>query len=127
MSEKPVSTKHSHNKCVRSPGGIRKNVIPQMLHHSFAAHLLEQGTDSRYIQESLGHNNSKTTQIYIHVTKRGVNKNKNPIDNFFEQNKNCKMIKEKYKQLCFSLQFSDVNTTEYTRVLPGNGKVILYD
>ena len=127
MSEKPVSTKHSYNKYVRSPGGICKNVISHMLCRSFATHLLEQGTDSRYIHESLGHNNLKTTQIYTYVKKREVDKNKNPMDNFFEENKNCKMIKEKYKQLCLSLQFSDVNTTEYSQALPDIGKVILYN
>ncbi len=47
--------------------GIKKKVPPHMLHQSFATHLLEQGTDLRYMQEQLGHNSSKTTEIYTHV------------------------------------------------------------
>jgi len=70
-------------KKAASRAGIKKTVPPHMLRHSFSTHLLEQGTDLRYIQELLGHNSSKTTEIYTHVSKRAIDKIKNPIDDFF--------------------------------------------
>ena len=60
--------------------GIKKNVTPHMLRHSFATHLLEQGTDLRYILALLGHKSTRTTEIYTHVSTRAINKITNPID-----------------------------------------------
>ena len=60
--------------------GINRVVTPHMLRHSFATHLLEQGTDLRYIQELLGHSSSKTTEIYTHVAVKNFKNIINPID-----------------------------------------------
>jgi site-specific recombinase XerD len=59
---------------------IRKKVTLHTLRHSFATHLLENGTDLRYIQALLGHANPKTTMIYTHVSEASVRKIKNPFD-----------------------------------------------
>lgn len=59
---------------------IRKRVTLHTLRHSFATHLLESGTDIRYIQELLGHNSPKTTMIYTHVSSKKITEIKSPLD-----------------------------------------------
>jgi integrase/recombinase XerD len=60
--------------------GITKDVSVHTLRHSFATHLLENGTDLRYIQNLLGHANSKTTEVYTHITTKGFEQIKSPLD-----------------------------------------------
>jgi len=67
------------DKAVRC-AGITKKISIHGLRHSFATHLLENGTDIRFIQELLGHANIRTTERYTHVAKRNILKIKSPLD-----------------------------------------------
>lgn len=60
--------------------GNKKPVTLHWLRHSYATHLLESGTDLRFIQELLGHNSSKTTEVYTHVSTKSLQQIKSPFD-----------------------------------------------
>ncbi len=77
----PVKTIQKILDTARRKAGMLRKVTPHMLRHSFATHLLEQGTDIRYIQKLLGHEQLTTTQIYTKVSNAELNKIKNPLDN----------------------------------------------
>ena len=59
---------------------INKPVTLHWLRHSYATHLLESGSDLRFIQELLGHNSSRTTEIYTHVSTKSIQQIKSPFD-----------------------------------------------
>ncbi|NQY04731.1 MAG: tyrosine-type recombinase/integrase [Flavobacteriaceae bacterium] len=64
----------------KSRAKIHKKATVHTLRHSFATHLLENGVNLRYIQKLLGHNSSKTTEIYTHVASKHLKNIKSPLD-----------------------------------------------
>lgn len=78
--------------------GITKRVSMHTLRHSFATHLLDHGTDLRHIQELLGHQSVKTTEIYTHVSPKGLGRIRSPLD-FLKTNDEHKIHDETRKLL----------------------------
>ena len=62
-----------------------------MLRHSFATHLLEQGTDLRYIQALSGHSSTKTTEIDTHISTQEISKIINPLDELWDSSQHKKV------------------------------------
>jgi site-specific recombinase XerD len=67
-------------KSIAIKAGIAQKVTPKTLRHTFATHSLENGIDLRYIQSMMGHASSKTTEIYTHITTKGFENVKSPLD-----------------------------------------------
>jgi integrase/recombinase XerD len=79
---RPVSTRTVQKivERARVAARIEKRFSVHTLRHSFATHLLEGGTDLRFIQELLGHGSARTTQIYTHVSSRDLGRIRSPLD-----------------------------------------------
>ena len=65
----------------KQKSGIQRRVTTHCLRHSFASHLIENGVDIKIIQELMGHNSIKTTEIYSHVVMKKLENIKSPLDN----------------------------------------------
>lgn len=86
LFEGPKGSKYSASSVIKivkraaKKAGIKQSVTPHVLRHSFATHLLENGTDLRYIQALLGHSSTKTTEIYTHVATNNIKDISSPIE-----------------------------------------------
>lgn len=72
-------------KAAAQKAGITKRIYPHLLRHSFATHLIEQGTDLKIVKELMGHNSIRTTEIYVHIADTFKSNIKSPLDDILEE------------------------------------------
>lgn len=83
----PTRTIQKVFQTAKEKAGIKKDVGVHSLRHSFATHLLEKGTDIRYIKDLLGHFNIKTTEKYLHVSRKALVNISSPLDDLWRTGK----------------------------------------
>jgi site-specific recombinase XerD len=83
----PIRTLQRIFQLAKQKAGINKEVGVHSLRHSFATHLLEKGTDIKYIKELLGHFSIKTTERYLHVSKKALINIVSPLDDLYANGK----------------------------------------
>ncbi len=81
----PTRTVQQIFSTAKHKAGIRKEVGIHSLRHSFATHLLDKGTDIKYIKDLLGHFNIKTTERYLHVSKKQLVNIVSPFDDLWKK------------------------------------------
>lgn len=79
-----VRTVQRNFKTAKETAGIRKDITPHSLRHSFATHLMENGANLLYIKDLLGHRSLKSTLIYLKITKDGFDRLHHPLDELLE-------------------------------------------
>ena len=83
----PTRTIQRIFQLAKEKAGIQKEVGIHSLRHSFATHLLEKGTDIRYIKDILGHFDIRTTERYLHVSKKDLVNIISPLDDLWRKGK----------------------------------------
>ena len=83
----PIRTLQQIFSTAKQKAGIGKEVGIHSLRHSFATHLLDKGTDIKYIKDLLGHFDIKTTERYLHVSKKQLANIVSPFDDLWKNNK----------------------------------------
>jgi integrase/recombinase XerD len=85
MEQYPTRTVQQIFTNAKNKAGIKKEVGIHSLRHSFATHLLDKGTDIKYIKELLGHFNITTTERYLHVSKKQLVNIVSPFDDLYNK------------------------------------------
>lgn len=85
MSAYPTRTAQQIFSNAKRKAGIKKEVGIHSLRHSFATHLLDKGTDIKYIKDLFGHFNIKTTERYLHVSKEKLVNIVSPFDDLWKK------------------------------------------